>query len=274
MPAPGHRRDRSDLDDRFERESELGAVMDPLEFQVAERPAERINVGAAERWASCVAGGALAWYGLRRPSQILRWPKLALGLAGASLVYRGMSGRCELYRGLGINTARAPSPSAGVRARHGCKVEKSITVQRPAGDLYRWWRQLDQLPQVMRHVASVKEIDERHSHWTARGPFGATIEWDAQIINEREPEMIAWRSLPGSQVDTAGSIHFKTLPADRGTEVTVSVKYDPPGGKLTAAVAEFLGAGLDERIQQDLRRWKQLIETGEISTIEGQPRGS
>ena len=273
MSAIHHRHDPSNSGDTFGGGSDLGAVMEPLDFQIAERPADRANVGSAERWASSLTGGVLTWYGLRRPFHA-PWSKVALGLAGLSLVYRGLSGRCQLYRSLGINTARSPSPARGVAARQGCKVTKSITIQRPAEELYRWWRQLDQLPRAMAHVVSISPIDERHSHWTARGPLGATLEWDAQIINEREPEMIAWRSLPGSQVDTAGSIHFQTLPADRGTEVTVSLKYDPPGGKLTTAVAEFLGAGLEGRVQQDLRRWKQLIETGEISTIEGQPHGA
>lgn len=273
MSTIRRRRDSSDSGDAFGGRPNLGTVIEPLDFQVAERPAERVNVGSAERWASCLAGSVLAWYGLRRPWHG-PWSKAALGLAGLSLVYRGVSGRCQTYRILGISTARSPSPARGVEARHGCKVTKSITIQRSAEELYRWWRQIDQLPRAMAHVVSVKPIDERHSHWTARGPLGATIEWDAQIINEREPELIAWRSLPGSQVDTAGSIHFKTLPAERGTEVTVSLKYDPPGGKLTTAVAEFLGAGLEGRVQQDLRRWKQLIETGEISTIEGQPHGA
>lgn len=273
MSSMGHRRDSSGFGDGFDGGSDLGAVMEPLDFQMAERPAERVNVGSAERWASCLTGGVLAWYGLRRPFHA-PWSKVALGLGGLGLIYRGVSGQCQTYRLLGISTARSPSPARGVEARHGCKVTKSITIQRPAGELYRWWRQLDQLPRAMAHVVSVSPIDERHSHWTARGPLGATIEWDAQIINEREPEIIAWRSLPGSQVDTAGSIHFKTLPAERGTEVTVSLKYDPPGGKLTTAVAEFLGAGLEQRVQQDLRRWKQLVETGEIATIEGQPHGA
>lgn len=250
----------------------LGAtasVMEPLDFQSSHSPAQRRNVADVERIASTVAGGALAGWSLLggriRPLSLL---------AGASLIYRGLTGHCSLYRALGINTARSFSPAVGVRAQHGCKVEHRLAIQRPAEELYYFWRQPEKLAQVLRHVRSIKAIDDRRTHWVAEAPLGSTVEWDAEIINEREPEMIAWRSLPGSQVDTAGSVRFESLGHGRGTLVTVSLKYEPPGGRFAAAAADLFGAGGAARIKEDLHRFKNMAEAGEIPTTEGQPRGS
>lgn len=245
-----------------------GQTMEPLDFQAEHRPARMTNVSGVERLASAVAGASLAgWSLLARRKRLL---PLAIG---SSLVYRGLSGHCSVYRALGINSARSFSPAIGVRARHGCKVEHSLAVQRPAEELYRFWRKLENLPQVFHHVLAVNVIDELRSHWVARAPLRGKLEWDAEIINERDPEMIAWRSLKGSQVDTAGSIHFKPLAHGRGTLVTISLKYEPPGGKFTAALAELVGVGSETRIKEDLRRFKNLAEAGEIPTTEGQPHG-
>lgn len=243
-------------------------AMEPLDFQTEHRPARTANVSGVERVASAMAGGALAgWALLGRRKRLL---PLAIG---SSLVYRGITGHCSLYRALGVNSARSFSPAIGVRARHGCKIEHRLAIQRPPEELYRFWRKLDNLPRVFRHVTAIEIIDDLRSHWVARAPLGGTVEWDAEIINEREPEMIAWRSLKGSQVDTAGSIHFKPLTHGRGTLVTVSLKYEPPGGKFTAALAELIGSGSESRIKEDLRRFKNLSEAGEIPTIEGQSHG-
>lgn len=246
-----------------------GSVMEPLDFQSSHHPAQRRNVADIERIVSTVAGGGLAGWSLLggriRPLTLL---------AGASLLYRGLTGQCSLYRALGINTARSFSPAVGVRARHGCKVEQRLAIQRPPEELFRFWRQPEKLASVLKHVRSIEAIDDRRSHWVAEAPFGGTVEWDAEIINEREPEMIAWRSLPGSQVDTAGSVHFEPLGHGRGTMVTVSLKYETPGGKITAAVADLFGAGGEARIKEDLQRFKNMAEAGEIPTTQGQPRGS
>jgi uncharacterized membrane protein len=245
-----------------------GQAMEPLDFQTEHRAARTANVSGVERIASAVAGAALAgWALLGRRKRIL---PLAIG---SSLVFRGVTGHCSLYRALGINSARSFSPAIGVRARHGCKIEHSLAIQRPPEELYRFWRKLDNLPQVFEHVISIEALDDLRSHWVARAPLGRTVEWDAEIINEREPEMIAWRSLKGSQVDTAGSVHFKPLTHGRGTLVTVSLKYEPPGGTFTAALAELIGAGSESRIKEDLRRFKNFAEAGEIPTIKGQPHG-
>lgn len=232
------------------------------------RPVKTTNVAGLERLASLLAGGAVAGWALMGRRR--RWMPLAIG---GSLIFRGATGHCSLYHAMGVNTARRTSSAIGVRARRGCKVEHRLTIQRPAAELYAFWRDTKNLARIMRHVKSIEVIDDRRSHWVAKAPMGATLEWDAEIINERDGEMIAWRSLPGSQVDTAGSIHFKPLARGRGTLVTVSVKYDPPGGKMSAALAEMLGTGLETRIREDLRRFKNVAEAGEIPTTEGQSHG-
>jgi uncharacterized membrane protein len=125
----------------------------------------------------------------------------------------------------------------------------------------------------MRHLEAVTPLDERTSHWVVKGPRDLPIEWDAEIFQERENEMIAWRSLPGGDIDTAGSVHFKELGEGRGTALTFSLKYNPPGGKVGAAISWLMGRGVDSMIAEDLRRFKSAMEAGEAPTTEGQPRG-
>jgi uncharacterized membrane protein len=215
------------------------------------------NVGGFERALSAAAGLGLAIAGFRRG----RLAGLALTGLGAGLLWRGVTGRCQMYAALGINTAEQ-NPATAVPAGQGFKIEKTITVNRPAAELYRFWRRLENFPQVMRHVKNVETIDNEHSHWTAEGLFGAVVEWNAEILNERENEMIAWRSLPGGDVDTAGSIHFRPLRNNGATEVTLSMKYNPPAGKVGAQVASLFGVGLEAKLNEDLRRFKQVMETG------------
>jgi uncharacterized membrane protein len=197
---------------------------------------------------------------------------IVLTAIGASLIYRGMTGHCYAYEALGVNTAEQGSATA-VPAQDGYKVEKSITISRPAGEIYQHWRNLEDLPRFMRHLKSVEERDPIHSHWIANGALGKDLEWDAEIINERENELLAWRSLPGGDVDTAGSIRLQSLSHGRGTEVTVTMKYNPPAGKIGAHVASWFGDGLKRKLDDDLRRFKQILETGEVTTTLGQPHG-
>jgi uncharacterized membrane protein len=125
----------------------------------------------------------------------------------------------------------------------------------------------------MNHLESVTQLDSLRSHWVAKGPAGTSIEWDAEIINEIPNELIGWRSLEGSDVAHAGSVHFTAAPGKRGTYLEVILRYDPPGGKLSAKVAMLFGEEPSLQIGSDLRRLKQLLETGEIATTDGQPRG-
>lgn len=222
---------------------------------------EPVNVGERERWLSLAAGGGLFLVGLCR-----RFPKGFYSmLFGGALAYRGWTGVCPLYRRLGLNTAVRHHGRIGVKAQHGVKIERTIHVDRDRDELYRFWRYQDNLPQVMTHLVSVRPTGPNRFHWVARGPMDRTLAWDAEVINERPGELIAWRSLPGSQVDTAGSVHFRRAPSGRGTEVTISLRYDPPGGRAAAELAHWLGQGLQEELADDLQLFKLKMERGSAS---------
>ncbi len=125
----------------------------------------------------------------------------------------------------------------------------------------------------MSHVQEVRVTDPTHSHWIVSGPAGTSVEWDAEVYNEKENELIAWRSLEGADVDNAGSVRFESAPDGRGTLVRVSVKYDPPAGVVGATVAKLFGENPEQQIDEDLRRFKQVMEAGEVVTTEGQSSG-
>jgi len=153
----------------------------------------------------------------------------------------------------------------------GIHVEEAVTVNRPLPDVFRFWRNFENLPAFMKHLESVAEREAGITHWVARGPAGTRVEWDARIINEIDDNLIGWQSLEGSTIATAGSVNLRESP--RGTEVRVHLQYNPPAGRLGAAVAWLFGEEPNLQVREDLRRFKQLIETGEIPTTEGQPRG-
>jgi uncharacterized membrane protein len=179
-----------------------------------------------------------------------------------------------MYQALGINTAQEPRrPNASVAANQGVKVELSMTINKPREEIYRFWRNLENLPRFMRHLESVTVQGDKRSHWKAKAPAGVTVEWDAEIINERPNELIAWRSLPGADVDNAGSVHFQAAPGGRGTEVQVTLKYDPPAGQAGALIAKIFGEEPSQQIEDDLRRFKQMMEAAAIPTSAGQPSG-
>jgi len=215
------------------------------------------NIGDTERLLSVGAGISLGLIALARG----RLKGLALTALGAGLIWRGYTGHCHCYAALGINNAKR-KPATSVPARQGVKLDKTIVVSRPASDLYRFWRRLENLPRVMRHLKTVRSIDSQHSRWVAEGAFGKDLEWDAEIINEREDEMLAWASLSNGDVETAGSVHFRSLRNGQGTEVEVSLKYNPPAGKMGAHLATLLGEGLEEKLDKDLATFKQVMETG------------
>lgn len=227
------------------------------------------NVGESERWYSVLGGAALAVLGLSRRSL----GGLGLAAVGAGLVYRGMTGHCHAYHALGIDTSHDRGPQNSVRAQHGVKIEESITVFRPREELYRFWRDFANLPRIMRNLKSVRTLSGGRSHWVAKGPMEMPVEWDAEVITDRPGELIGWRSVGDSEIDTAGSVHFVPTPDGRGTEVRVTLKYDPPAGKLGDAIAGLLGRSPSQQIRDDLRRFKGLMETGVIGSSEAQPEG-
>jgi uncharacterized membrane protein len=161
----------------------------------------------------------------------------------------------------------------GASAKGGVGVGSSVTINKPVDELYRFWRHFENLPRFMRHLESVTAFNNTRSHWVAKTPDDTKIEWDADLIEERPNELIAWCSVPGAEVDSAGEVHFKPAPGNRGTIVRLKLHHDPSAGALGAAIAKLFGQGQENQAVEDLRRFKQLMEAGEIATIEGQPRG-
>lgn len=227
-----------------------------------------VNVNETERLISSVGGGALAVYGFSRGG----WLGFGLATIGAGLLYRGVTGHCHMYEAAGINTAEKQNLTS-VKSGAGVKIEKSVTINAPIEELYNFWRDFTNLPKFMYHLESVTEIDAMRSHWKAKAPLGFSVEWDAEIISEIPNELISWRSVEGSQINNAGSVRFLVSPSGRGTTLRVSLSYEPPAGKIGAAVAWLTGEEPSVQIREDLRRFKRLMETGEIPTIEGQPAG-
>lgn len=158
--------------------------------------------------------------------------------------------------------------AAGLRragkADRGIQVTRSVTVQRSPDDIYRFWRNVENLPTFMGHLQSVRAIDGRRSHWEAAAPLGKKVAWDAEITEDRPNELIAWRSLKGARVENAGSVRFQRAPGGRGTEIIVTLRYDPPGGKVGQAFAKLFGEDPSQQVAGDLSRLKQVLETGEV----------
>jgi uncharacterized membrane protein len=224
-------------------------MAEALSIHSATAAARRSRAGVSiPGWSAIVGGGALAVLGLTRHSKA----GLALAVGGGVLAY------------------------AGVRAatRSGQLVASStMQINCTPEEAYRFWRNFENLPLFMRHLDSVSILGNRRSRWIAAGPLGSQIQWDAEIVAERENELISWRSLPGSDVDVDGYVEFRKAPGNRGTFVSAHVIYTPPAGRIGGTVARLLGKDPGFLMRQDLRRLKALIEAGEVPTVEGQPHG-
>lgn len=142
-------------------------------------------------------------------------------------------------------------------------VKKSIIINKSPEELYRFWRNFENLPRFMNHLESVKSLDDKRSHWVAKAPLGTTVEWDAEIITEDEGKNIVWRSLEGADIENLGSVAF-TSANGSSTEVKVTMQYNPPGGVVGAAVAKLFGENPEQQLEEDLNRFKQVMETGQI----------
>ncbi|MFL5754667.1 MAG: SRPBCC family protein [Chloroflexota bacterium] len=147
-------------------------------------------------------------------------------------------------------------------------VRHAITIGADPGELYDFWRTLENLPRFMRHLESVTAIDDRRSSWRAKGPGGSSVEWEAEIVDERPGELLSWRSVEGSQVQNEGTVRFVPAPGGRGTELHVELTYEPPAGPFGATVAKLFGEEPSQQTSDDLRRLKQIIETGDVLSSE------
>src|SRR5262245_62812507 len=224
------------------------------------RARSRRNLSELERWASIAAGAGLTVYGM---SRLKRNGWLYAGI-GALLVRRGVTAHCDVYEAFGLNTAADPDDTrAALGGPRGVNVLESVTIARSIEELYRFWRNLENLPQFMRHLESVDKITDTISHWRAKGPARIIVEWDGEVYNEVPNKLIAWRSLEGSDVVSAGSVNFDRAVDGTATRVTVHLQYSPPMGKVGAAIARLFGADAETEIRDDLRRFKQMVEAGQ-----------
>jgi uncharacterized membrane protein len=231
-----------------------------------------MNVGENERWTSLAAGSIVALMGLARRDVT----GLVIAGVGGALLYRGATGSCPMYQALGINSAQEQANDRRARSRfsRGVRVTQTFTIDRSPDELYSFWRRFENLPRIMTHLEEVRVLDDRRTHWVAKAPAiaGGRVEWDAETTEDIPNERISWRSIPGSELETAGSVRFERSP--RGTIIRADMSYVAPGGRLGNLVAKLFGESPDRVIREDLRNFKRIMEIDEILTILGQPNGT
>ena len=220
---------------------------------------------AAGMWAR-VAGDSVDLATLAAAALSPRTNKAGVAFAAASVL--GVTA-------LDIATAQQLSMAKGSMTDTGAiRVKRSAVINRSPEEVYEFWRNVENLPHFMYHLESVQRTGERRSHWVAKAPAGQRVEWDSEITEERPNELLAWRSLEGSDVYNAGSVRFEPRPGGRGTVVRVDMEYYPPGGIAGTAFAMLFNESPEQQIYDDLKRLKQVLETGEVVRSDGSPEGA
>ena len=223
------------------------------EFQPLAGGSGTINVGQTERMISVGIGAFLLSSGL---SNLTRHPIKGIlrTFIGGAILYRGVSGHCPVYESMG--------KTKGVSHTQAINIRTGLIVNKPKDEVYAFWRKLENLPLFMKHLASVTEIDSKHSHWEADIPGGiGRIKWNAEIVKEEEGYLIGWQSIPNSTINNAGKVTFKEALGGQGTELEVVISYHPPAGELGAGIAKSLSPVLEKMIRQDIMNFKDYIET-------------
>ncbi len=215
------------------------------------------NVGSTERVLTLMAGAALLGYAWRNRSR-------GAGLASAGLLARGATGYCPGYAALGVDHADTRPALGGDRGVH---IREGVTINAPPDQVYRFWRQLDRLPEVMPHLAKVEQIDSKRSRWTEKAFDQVPITWNAEIINEVPFETIGWKTLPGEAVQNAGSVTFRPIPGNGGTEVRVHLQYAAPGGKAASWLARMVGEDPAQLTRDGLLALKRQLESNQSQPL-------
>jgi len=242
------------------------------------------NVNPVERFISATTGGALLAYGMRQGGAF----GVLLSILGGGIALRGVTGHCQIYDAMGVDTNKGETESRNFSSGNSkskksktfangllsgkAHVTKSLTINKSPAELYNFWRNFENLPQFMQHLESVKNTGEKTSHWKAKAPLGTSVEWDAELTSDQENERIGWRSLEGADIPNSGVVEFKPT-RNRGTEVKVSLTYEAPGGVLGTLFAKLFGEEPSQQVYGDLYRFKSLMESGEVITVEGQSSG-
>ena len=209
------------------------------------------NVGQNERLATLAAGAALLGFALSRRSA-------GLGLISGGILLRGVTGYCPAYAAMGVD--RATTTKEALSGERGIHIREAVTINAPIEELYRFWRQLERLPEVMPHLASVEQLDAKRSKWTAKAFDQVPVTWEAEIINEVPFETIGWQTLPGEPIQNAGSVTFKPARRPGATEVRVHLQYAPPGGKAASWFAWLAGQDPAAHTREGLRALKRRFE--------------
>jgi uncharacterized membrane protein len=252
----------------------------PLQFRQVRQASSRggqdgrtKNVSDAERMVSVASGSILALLGVGRRDLT---GALIAGVGGA-LIFRGATGHCAMYQALGVDTAHEGADQRKTKDHtSGVHIAHSLLINKSPEELYSFWRNFENFPQFMSHLESVRRIDDQRSHWVAKAPriYGGKVEWDAEITADEPNSRIAWRALPGADIEHRGSVRFERALGDRGTRVRVHLDYDPPLGQIGRWLAKLFGEEPELQIRDDLRKFKRIMEVGEVPTIIGQPHGT
>lgn len=220
------------------------------------------GLGETERLFSLIGGGLVLLAALRRPSI----GAVPIAMGGGYLLYRGLARKDPVYEALNIRRSEDDGKLL---------VRRSATINRPRPEVYAFWRNFENLPRFMQHLqaVTVQAGDGRRSHWVTRAPLGRTVEWDAEIVEEQADELLAWRSLPGADIENEGRVWFRDALDGSGTIVEVELEYRPPLGAPSIVVARLFGEQPWQQVRDDLRRFKQIMEAGEVPTIFAQTSG-
>lgn len=238
---------------------QYGSWQADTDFQPADVGSNIINVGWNERLVSATLGAFMLSSGLHN---LIKHPinGLVKTLVGGVLLYRGASGNCPIYTSMGKTKNVTHTPAINIRT--------SIVVNKPKDEVYAFWRKLENLPLFMKHLATVTEIDSKHSHWEAVIPGNiGKIKWNAEIVKEEEGYMIGWQSLPNSTINNAGKVTFNDAQGGQGTQIEVVIIYHSPAGELGSSVAKLLNPVLEKVIKQDILNFKEYIENKSTPTV-------
>jgi uncharacterized membrane protein len=212
-----------------------------------------LNVGGTERLASAAIGFLLLRSGLRNGG-------LLSSVLGGFLLYRGASGNCPVYSRLGLSTGNAV-----LHKTDAVNIRTTIVVNKPRQEVYDFWRRLENLPRFMKHLNVVTESDNKRSHWEAKVPGGiGTITWDAEVLKEENGTYLSWRSLENATIENAGKVEFRDFMNHKGTEIDVTITYRPPAGSIGSGFAWLFNGVFEKMIREDIRNFKQFIETGKV----------
>ena len=233
-----------------------------MEFEGSD---QRTNIGELERVASAAVGGWLVLHALRKRSL----GSLVGGAIGADLLFRGISGHCGLYETIGVNTANTGESGIEISS-HSPHVEKSITIGRTPDELYKFWRDAQNLVLIHGHFAEITPVNAKTTHWRVKGLL-QHFEWDSVLTVQDPGKQISWMSLPGTRLPNEGTIMFRPASGGKGTEVKLTQRFEPPLSPLSSAVAKAFRLVPGAITDKALRRFKSLVETGEIPTLEHNP---